>query len=136
MVCASLGMAIVFVVPGTLWLKFVIAYAVSQIILLVRTVFEKTSVCNRISYQPLERQQESRVEDLAPKYLNRQVDSVACVEDNMHTYRYGEILCTAAVLVKIYHVLQGYDSQLERTIYFLMECNCQICPTIIREGRW
>ncbi len=48
MVCASLGMAIVFVVPGTLWLKFVIAYAVSQIILLVRTVFEKTSVCNRI----------------------------------------------------------------------------------------
>ena len=50
MVCASLGMAIVFVVPGTLWLKFVIAYAVSQIILLVRTVFEKTSVCNRISY--------------------------------------------------------------------------------------
>ena len=49
-------MAIVFVVPGTLWLKFVIAYAVSQIILLVRTVFEKTSVCNRISYQPLERQ--------------------------------------------------------------------------------
>jgi len=95
MVCASLGMTIVFVVPGTLWLKFVIAYAVSQIILslsgtgfapmvsaivlpvmlgtrtplyllsaflfttiilLVRTVFEKTSVCNRISYQPLERQ--------------------------------------------------------------------------------
>ena len=52
----------------------------------------------------------------------------------MHTYRYGEILCTAAVLVKIYHVLQGYDSQLERTIYFLMECNCQICPTIIREA--
>ena len=91
----ALGMAIVFVVPGTLWLKFVIAYAVSQIILslsgtgfapmvsaivlpvmlgtrtplyllsaflfttiilLVRTVFEKTSVCNRISYHPLERQ--------------------------------------------------------------------------------